>query len=587
VESGEIKTFFREFRMEIVSEKDSGPYDAIWKGFRINPGNSEDWMGWINSDDILNPGALAVLAEIDMQKDGKNDICWITGRTNVIDDGSGLTLACGEKKYNQYAISKGLCDGMHWSFIQQEGSFFKRKLWDSINNEKEFREFKYAGDWNLWRVFAKYAEIHTAPWSTGSFFKHEEQLSNRKRLIYDAEINMTLPFLDRFKSLLAMRDQDTQGNSLCVNYMNGRIYTIKDKHLEFANRYKKDSEIRVVKTLQDEDHDATLTLEQAPGSHFLYTEDSWQYPAITEKHAAHKLSNILTPCGNQAYLAFPWATLFDNMGAKKEKSHILTSTLGMLKKSTEGRSKVITVCQHISLEKFHEVLELAGVTDVFWSHSKVGQQKIGNLNIHPFPLYPVHVTSPAEKKHLFSFVGASCTNPCRQKIIALFSGQKYAKIIERNSWHYKKIVYGNQIKNITAGMCDKNDPEIISKEKEYLDVLSSSTFSLCPAGSGPNSIRLWESVESGSIPVIISDNHVLPGDADLWRNSVVFIKEDSLRQVPEILNRIAENKDLMEKMRGNLACIKTIYGRNSFVTDVVNYWNGGTLGIVNVIDHAR
>jgi predicted transcriptional regulator len=35
--------------------------------------------------------------------------------------------------------------------------------------------------------------------------------------------------------------------------------------------------------------------------------------------------------------------------------------------------------------------------------------------------------------------------------------------------------------------------------------MQETVFCLCPSGSGPNSIRLWEAIEFGCVPVILSD----------------------------------------------------------------------------------
>ena len=45
----------------VVSEKDHGPADALNKGFRMATG---DLIGWLNSDDVYRPGALAQAAAV-------------------------------------------------------------------------------------------------------------------------------------------------------------------------------------------------------------------------------------------------------------------------------------------------------------------------------------------------------------------------------------------------------------------------------------------------------------------------------------------------------------------------------------------
>jgi hypothetical protein len=45
----------------------------------------------------------------------------------------------------------------------------------------------------------------------------------------------------------------------------------------------------------------------------------------------------------------------------------------------------------------------------------------------------------------------------------------------------------------------------LQRQKYYCEMLLRSKFSLCPRGSGPSSIRLFESMQLGVAPVIISD----------------------------------------------------------------------------------
>jgi len=43
--------------------------------------------------------------------------------------------------------------------------------------------------------------------------------------------------------------------------------------------------------------------------------------------------------------------------------------------------------------------------------------------------------------------------------------------------------------------------------EEYLDVIADTTFTLCPAGNNPETFRLYETIELGSIPVFIRPPH--------------------------------------------------------------------------------
>ena len=57
-------------------------------------------------------------------------------------------------------------------------------------------------------------------------------------------------------------------------------------------------------------------------------------------------------------------------------------------------------------------------------------------------------------------------------------------------------------------------------------MIERSVFSLCPRGSSPSSVRFWESLSAGTIPVLISDEWALP-EWD-WDNTIVQIPESEI-----------------------------------------------------------
>ena len=314
-------------------------------------------------------------------------------------------------------------------------------------------------------------------------------------------------------------------------------------------------------------------------NHFIYSKEWWQYPAITEKHAAQKLITLLSPDKDRLYFAFPWATLFDMIDFDNDKLAPVKGILDAMRKKAIGKKRVVTTCQHIMMRRHHEFMKSVGITDIFWSHSEKGLDHIGGMKIHPFPLFPV-LKKDSERppaKYLFSFVGAK-TSESRLNLIKILGNEVGGLMMERPEWHYGRIVYGKQVKKKnTPEFSEATSVEMKEKEREYSETLISSQFSLCPRGTGPNTIRLWESVEFGSIPVIISDDHRLPGAANLWREAAVFVKEDSIGSIPSILRKIAKNKESITRMQDALRCIKIMYGRESFVTDIVKHWAGGDL----------
>lgn len=81
--------------------------------------------------------------------------------------------------------------------------------------------------------------------------------------------------------------------------------------------------------------------------------------------------------------------------------------------------------------------------------------------------------------------------------------------------------------------CEK-DQSVYNQYK--FDDLMNSTFGLIPAGRGPSSFRLLEVLSAGSIPVLISDNFVLPFDSLVeWRRCLfVFPTSQMQRIVPSL-----------------------------------------------------
>ena len=111
-------------------------------------------------------------------------------------------------------------------------------------------------------------------------------------------------------------------------------------------------------------------------------------------------------------------------------------------------------------------------------------------------------------------------SPIRLHIFDIFGKYKDCHIYRTNQWHFNDVVYKNKLVS-----------EITSSEK-YIQTLSESKFSLCPSGSGSNSIRLWESLSYGSIPVILSDGYVLPKLKKVnWEDFVIIWKESEIKDL--------------------------------------------------------
>jgi glycosyltransferase involved in cell wall biosynthesis len=170
----------------LASASDRGLYDAINRGFEAC--GDSDAMAWINADDRFEPGAFATVQEIFKSFP---DIDWLTGRTTLIDEAGIFLLLSSITPFPRKAIEAGIFDGRFAGpyFIQQEGTFWRSTLWKKAGGLNP--NFRLAGDFDLWRRFAKQSELVVADTILGCFRFRAGQLS-ANMAPYQAEIDASL-----------------------------------------------------------------------------------------------------------------------------------------------------------------------------------------------------------------------------------------------------------------------------------------------------------------------------------------------------------------------------------------------------------
>ncbi len=71
-------------------------------------------------------------------------------------------------------------------------------------------------------------------------------------------------------------------------------------------------------------------------------------------------------------------------------------------------------------------------------------------------------------------------------------------------------------------------------QRVYIDEICSAAFSLCPRGLSPSSYRLYESMQLGRAPVVVSDAWIPPDGPD-WDNFVIRVPEADTAQLLKLL----------------------------------------------------
>lgn len=240
----------------------------------------------------------------------------------------------------------------------------------------------------------------------------------------------------------------------------------------------------------------------------------WDAPNRTEQKAAERHA------GDPHYLAVPWASHIDQQ--QSWAPHAVDKRLTDTPHGANRQNfKLHTVCQHVYWDEAVPYWAAAGVTDVWLSHAADtgvrpgGYGSLQDRNHHPFrihawPLYAVNIEEPERragltigkdprrKKYLASFIGAHMPHYISESRLRL-------RMHDRNPAFYISIT-GKQ----WALHCTSQNTNVSSHVMRYNQVLSDSVFVLCPAGAGRNTIRLWEALAAGAIPVLFDEPPAWP-----------------------------------------------------------------------------
>jgi hypothetical protein len=117
------------------------------------------------------------------------------------------------------------------------------------------------------------------------------------------------------------------------------------------------------------------------------------------------------------------------------------------------------------------------------------------------------------RRYLASFLGSSQTHGLRHRVHALRSEEIYTfDPANRFVWE------------VSDG-----------QRSAFVDISDQSHFVLCPRGIGPSTYRLFEAMQMGRAPVIISDQWMPIAGLD-WSGFSIQIAEAEVHKIPEILS---------------------------------------------------
>jgi len=218
----------------------------------------------------------------------------------------------------------------------------------------------------------------------------------------------------------------------------------------------------------------------------------------------------------------------------------------------------------------HIVFDFTDSPNTFYSNKNVSVFKSAfsvehynpkkHISIPQFPRYrfPEAIINKysKDKNKLVSFKGhpRKAHNPIRDKLFEMNDNKELIVKEFSNNPNDFEFKLGKTMEILPS-----------DDEYSYLNLLFKSRFSLLPRGNGwALSYRHIEAMNMGSIPIIISDNYVLPFSELIdWNSCSIRVKENELDNLLEI---VKSNLDREDELRKN---VKDVYNKYFSSTDKI------------------
>jgi len=134
--------------------------------------------------------------------------------------------------------------------------------------------------------------------------------------------------------------------------------------------------------------------------------------------------------------------------------------------------------------------------------------------------FTTYTPAAPDLPYLFSFMGAVRNAPVREKIAAL---------------RHPRSFFQNTTEDFDRVLLQTMDRrERLDYERRYAELIKASKFILCPRGLSASSVRLFETMRMGRVPVILSDDWIAP-IGPRWEEFAIRIPENDVGRIPRLL----------------------------------------------------
>ena len=213
-------------------------------------------------------------------------------------------------------------------------------------------------------------------------------------------------------------------------------------------------------------------------------------PVKTEQQIFNQLSSLHPEVKEDySHVVMPIADLINKIG--------LQNTQNIINDVCDGHpnERLIFICQHIQVcnLNFHNNIVFTPHATIFDSYIPIPHYSCN---------YDIDYSKPwEEREYDFSFMGDFGTHTTRGKIHQFLRDRPNTAFIDTKNWHFYS---------------DKKTQTI--NKKNYIELLGNTKYSLCPRGTGPSTIRIWESMAMNSCPIIFSDYLKMPLEMHISNN---------------------------------------------------------------------
>jgi len=156
-ETGEILARYKDRLAYCESAPDKGQADAVVRGFEHTSG---EIMAYLNSDDLLAPGALHFAARFLTEHP---EVDAVYSHRVFIDEQNRVTRYWILPPHHTWMMQR-------WDYIPQETCFWRRRTYEKVGGIN--RDFQFALDYDLFVRFMKHGRMERANRFLGAFREH-------------------------------------------------------------------------------------------------------------------------------------------------------------------------------------------------------------------------------------------------------------------------------------------------------------------------------------------------------------------------------------------------------------------------------